>query len=343
MKENVSENQEYSSMTTKEYFKMRYDKIRSNLSNPIKRKVFANNTSEFFISIFRAVLLFGFCFIILFPIFQKLSLSVRIPADIANPAVVFIPTQLSLMNYRLVILILNYGRGLLASFSLATIVMFSQLAISSIAGYAFARLKFRGSGIIFVFLILMLLIPPQVLHVSRVVLFTNLGLRGRILALPLLTLLGVGLRTGLFIFMFRQFFAGLPKELEESAQVDGAGVFRTFFSVMLPNARGIILSVGLFAFVWQWNDRTFDMMLNLSSDSFPLLPSRLVGTAERLPAIIRIHRLERYVGEDIANSSLFMGMIINTAALMVMGPLLILYLFVQKQFIEGVERSGITG
>ena len=160
------------------------------------------------------------------------------------------------------------------------------------------------------------------------------------------SLTGQGIRAALFIYLFRQFFRGIPIELEESAQIDGAGVVRTFWSVMLPNARGVITTVALFAFVWQWNDTYYTGMYQISGESFPMLTRKLISMSERIDGIINQPQYQDFlkqVGEGISKNPLFVQVILNTAALMLMAPLIIGYLFVQRLFIEGVERSGIVG
>lgn len=97
---------------------------------------------------------------------------------------------------------------------------------------------------------------------------------GTVLSIFILSAFGQGIRSAIFIYLFRQFFRNIPAELEESAQVDGAGVIRTFWSVMLPNARGAIVVVALFAFVWQWNDYYFARLFSIVQ-SYPVLAARL--------------------------------------------------------------------
>ena len=137
-----------------------------------------------------------------------------------------------------------------------------------------------------------------------------------------------------FFFIFRSFFQGLPKELEESAQIDGAGVFRTFWSVMLPNARGALVTVGLFAFVWQWNDTYFISLFEVSHGDFPLLTARLMNAAEGMYNALFITGGINLIGKDIWSNPLFLALITNVSALLMMLPLLIMYLFVQKQFVS---------
>jgi multiple sugar transport system permease protein len=132
----------------------------------------------------------------------------------------------------------------------------------------------------------------------------------------------------LFIFIYRQFFKGLPNEIEEAAFIDGAGAFRTFFKVMLPNAKSSIIIVLLFAFVWQYND-TFFAGVPMSGQG--LLAMRIDGLQSLLSQVQFIKDPNQ------------IALIINSGVVLVIVPLIVLYLFMQRYFMEGIERSGIVG
>ena len=157
---------------------------------------------------------------------------------------------------------------------------------------------------------------------------------------------GVWQGTGWSAIIYFAALSGVDQGLLEAAQIDGAGVVRTFWSVMLPNARGVIVTVALFAFVWQWNDVYYTGMYEISGETFPMLTRKLITMSERVAGLILQPQYVDFVnqvGEGIAKNSLFTETLLNCAALMMMSPLLIGYLFVQRLFIEGVERSGIVG
>ena len=209
---------------------------------------------------------------------------------------------------------------------------------------------------------LTLLVPPQTTTLARALYFSHFDIfgifeamtgealtlkgEGKDIILYIMAIFGQGIRAALFVFLFKQFFRGIPIELEESAQIDGAGVVRTFWSVMLPNARGCITTVSLFAFVWQWNDAFYIKEYGLSGDSFPLMTMRLMNISEWVAGLLKspqFKHLYYLVGEEVGSNPQFVKAITNTAAFLMMLPLLIGYLFVQRLFIEGVERSGIVG
>ena len=353
-------NVELSKEKKKALRKERYDAIMADLKNPVKKAVRARKITSKVTSLFRTIAFIGLSFVILFPIFQQLMLAFRSPEDINNPLIVWIPETWSTVNFTIAIQLTQYWKALLNNFRVATITTIFQLASTALAGYAFARLKFKGSNILFWMVMLTLIIPPQVTAASRSLFFSNFDIfgiiklfnGGKAIAIRgpgkdyifyIMAATGQGIRASLFIFLFRQFFRGVPIELEESAQIDGAGIVRTFWSVMLPNARGVITTVALFAFVWQWNDVYYTTMFAVNSSDFPLLTMQIINTAEWLGNLLLRSELRYLVSADVRGSSMFTSLIANTEAFLMMLPLLIAYLFVQKLFVEGIERTGIVG
>ncbi len=366
----------------KEKSKVKYDEIVLELKNPVKRSVRRRKLANNIMSIVRAFVFIGLAFVIIFPIFQEVTLAFRHPIDLNNKLVNWIPEHFSLFNFKVAAALLDYWRGLLCNFKVSAISTICQLFAASLAGYAFSRLKFRGSNVLFWLIMLTLIVPPQAVALARKIYFMNFdilsfgnnpGFFESLLGKPLelhgvgkdiifyiTSITGQGIRAALFIFLFRQFFRGIPIELEESAQIDGAGVVRTFISVMLPNARGVIVTVALFAFVWQWNDVYYTGMYGISgivrngdgtvAVNFPMLTRKLIDMSQNFGnyfATLQITDpnfadLFKETG-DLSKNQLYLQTLLNTSALMLMAPLIIGYLFVQRLFIEGVERSGIVG
>ncbi len=354
-------NNDTKKLTFKEKLQSDVSQIKENWNNPTKRKIRGKNALLIAGKVLRGLILIGLCFVILLPIFEKLSVALRHPTDISDPQVVFIPGKISLTNFQIaweLLVIFDTNAASFAEMStilntviVSTVCMVIQVMSAAVAGYAFARLKFKGNNVIFYIVLATLVVPNETLHVSRVLFYTNtsffgIKLMNTILSMYIMTIFGQGIRSAIFIYLFRQFFKNLPVELEESAQVDGAGVIRTFWSIMLPNARGAVVTVGLFSFVWQWNDYYFANLLKYSV-SFPLLSTKLGGNTERLDTVLSTWKAagrEVLEGvEDIAQDPLFRSIIANTAALLMMLPLLIGYFFVQKLFVESIERTGIVG
>lgn len=323
--------------------KASYHGVVKDIKDPKKNAKRSRKAKAFGFTLVRSILLIGLCFVILFPTIQQILMALRAPSDVNNPAVIWIPENWSIMNIKIASIVLDYRHAVFNSFKLSAISMILQIGSTALAGYAFSRLRFKGSNIIFLLVILTIVIPPQALSLAQYLYFRDLGLIGKEGSIYLMSGLGMGIRSGIFIYIFRSFFRGLPKELEESAMIDGAGVFRTFWSVMLPNARGALVTVGLFAFVWQWNDAYFVKIFEVSTQDFPLLTMRLINAAENMYAALFYTGGLNLIGQDVWENPVFLALISNVSALLMMLPLLIMYLFVQKQFVESIERTGIVG
>jgi len=335
-------------MTYGQELKYQFNQLKEDMQNPTRKKIRINRAISVVISIVRAIILFGLCFIIIMPIIEKLSYALRSPMDISNPQVIWIPEIWSTLNIEISYTLLTMeGHSFTNSIILSAITTVLQVLATAIPGYAFARLKFKGSNIIFYLVIASLAIPNEAMKVSRTLFFTyysffGYNLVGSSLAIYIMTIFGQGVRSAIFIFLFRQAFRNLPMELEESAEIDGASVLRTFWSVMFPNVRGTIVTVALFAFVWQYNDYYFANLFAYQR-SHPLVTTALAGFSENLNSVIgtQFLSLKQEMGDVIGSE--FYELIEQTAALLMMIPLLVGYLFVQRLFVESVERSGLTG
>ncbi|MFC7682163.1 carbohydrate ABC transporter permease [Paenibacillus sp. GCM10028914] len=288
----------------------------------------------------RTVLITGFCFIILFPLFLRLSVAFRSKTDIYDPTVLWIPKTFTLDNLKIAIGATDYWSSLLNTFLISTGTTLIQLASCALAAYAFARLKFRGSGLLFGLVIFTIVVPPQTIMIPLYLTYRYFDLFGIVGVLTgksslnlidtfwpflLSSATAMGLKNGLYIYIFRQFFRGIPKEIEEASLVDGAGVFKTFYRIMLPNAVPAIVTVVLFSFVWQWNDSYY---VSLFLSKVKVLSTQLMDMGMALGS-----------EPDLV----YQSMLLNTGVLLLMGPLIILYLFVQRYFVESVERTGIVG
>lgn len=351
--------------TVKEDVQRRWREFKESWQDPTKRKVQTKKIVSFIAAFFRTFILVGLCFVILMPIIEKVSYAFRAPQDISNKQVIWIPDTWSIQNIQISFTYLTLMKDnslenvaflynistFVNSLWLSLVTTFIQVMATAIAGYAFARLKFKGSNILFLLVILTLIVPSESLASARKLVFINIPFFGinlvkNSLAIYIMSAFGMGLRSAIFIYLFRQFFRGVPIELEESAEIDGAGVIRTFWSVMLPNARGAIVTVALFSFVWQYNDYYWAQLYEYhDSNVMPLLTTGLASSAETFNALIStsFRALVAELGDGIASNSQFYGLILNTSALLMMLPLIIMYLFVQRLFVESIERTGITG
>ena len=275
-------------------------------------------------AVVRLVILFGLAFIILYPMLVRVVATFMTVEDLVDPSVRFFPRNATLQNLRHVWFTLHFGRSLLNSLMFAGIVGLSQVAVATICGYGFARFKFWGNGVIFAMLMATLLIPPQATLVAIFMTFRDFGMLDTVAPFTILTLTGLNIKGGLFVFIMRQYYKGLPKELEEAAQIDGAGPFKTFFFIALPTGVALMVTVFLFSFTWQWTEGMYT----------PLF----------LPDLNTLTRMLLHVmvpNRDVDPA--WLSMIRNTSALLVTIPILAVYLLFQRFFIQGIERSGIVG
>lgn len=324
--------------TLKRKTKQSFETIRS----PRFTFTVVNKTKQSTLSMARGFMIFGLCFIILYPILQMFVAAVTNLRDLNDPLVVWLPRSISFETIRISASAIDFFEAIQNTFFMALGVMFITVISTSLAGYAFARLRFKGINILFIFVVLTIVVPPQTIAMPLFMIFNFFKLTSTFWPLFLLSATGMGIKAGIFIFIFNQVFRNLPKELEEAAIVDGCGVFRTFFNVMLPNAKPAIVTVMLFSFVWQWNDVFYSQLL-ISTQDMDLLSLNIVEIAPRLTYTLYKLGIDQTIAEGMSRNPLVVGTIANTAALLMLFPLLIGYLFVQRLFVESVERVGITG
>lgn len=302
---------------------------------------------KYAVSICRFVLLFGMCFLILQPIFNKISISFMTESDLYNPIVISIPEHFTTENYQLAAKLMSYSKSLVNSFVISLTIALLQISMCTLVGYGFARFEFPFKKFWFACVMLIILIPPQtisgslhlhfrffdILGISKAITGNTINLRGSKLPYYLMSAGCMGLKNGLYIYMIRQFFRNIPKELEEAAYVDGCGTLKTFLRIMLPDAKPILTSCFLFAFVWQWTDGFYSKMFLGSTN---LVSTNLARIVDSLGAWI-----QRETGATVTISVAYSNCILATGTLMIIVPLIILYLFAQKGFVESLSSSGI--
>ena len=299
------------------------------------------------VSLCRFILLFGLCFLILQPIFNKISVSFMTEQDLFNPIVINIPEHFTTENYKMASDIMDYPHGIVNSLVISITIAFLQIAMCTLVGYGFARFKFPLKNFWFACVILVILIPPQtiasslhlhfrffdVLGIIKLITGDTLNLRGSKIPYYLMSAGCMGLKNGLYIYMIRQFFRNIPGDLEEAAYVDGCGTLKTFFVIMLPEAKPILTSCFLFSFVWQWTDGFYSKMF--------LGTTTLVSTSlARLVDSLGVY-IQRISGIKTTVSIAYSNCILATGTLMIIMPLIILYLFAQRSFVESISSTGI--
>lgn len=297
--------------------------------------------------IVRAFLLFGMCFLILQPILNKISVSFMEEQDLYNSTITSVPEHFTTGNYMLAANLMSYGKTLVNTIGISFTIAVLQIAVCTLVGYGFARFEFPLKKMWFMCVLLVIIVPPQTISTSLYLHFRYfdvfgifgairgeaINLRGSKLPYYLMSAGCMGLKNGLYIYMIRQFFRNIPKELEEAAYVDGCGIFSTFARIMLPDATPILTSCFLFSFVWEWTDSFYAKMF---MGNTKLLARELSMIADRVNQYV-----SQVVGDKTGASVAYTSCMISTGMLMVIVPLLILYLFAQKGFVESISSSGI--
>ena len=303
-------------------------------------------------------------YMLLYPILRMFSLAITHPYVLSTVGTIWVPSMMSFDNFRTAWAVMQFWPHFITTFTHVTLIMILATFNAALAGYAFAKLRFKGMNILFFLALLTFIIPTRALMLPQFVLFRNfdvfgiialirgepLNLLGSPAAMFMMAGMGMGIAGGLFIYIFRQFFRGLPKELEEAAYVDGAGVLRTFFTIVLPMAKPAFMTVGTLSFIWTYNDNHFPSLFNPHGQ---YLRSRLAtigrldtGTTP-LQLSIAMARTAGTLSPDVTTlphpNLAFDAAIVTVATLITMAPLIILFLIIQRQFVQGVERSGIVG
>lgn len=311
-----------------------------------------NKSLEGLWSVCRFLLIIGITFVILYPLLMKFSVAFKAKEDIYNPTIYMIPVHVTLDNFKLALDLLDYWPLLLNTMLYVFVTMVLTTMSTALAGYGFARFQFPGSNLLFGLVVLTILIPMSTLMVPMYLHFRNFDVLGLVQLFTgkegvnllnsfwpsvITSATATGLKAGLFIYIFRQFFRGLPKEIEEAALIDGAGGIKTFFTIMLPNAIPPLITVMLFSFVWQYNDTFYTSLFMSESALMPLKVASLPADASQfLPSLMGLDASAKADPNHVA-------LIVDTGILLAILPLIVLYLFVQRHFVESVERTGVVG
>jgi multiple sugar transport system permease protein len=316
---------------------------KATITDQHKMQIFGNDVKKLALMIIRVAILVGVCYIILAPIIGMAVNSISSNADAHDPMVYVIPRNPTLDRYTLVLERMNYfptmGRNIVYTVALTAI----QLFVCSMVGYGFARFNFPFKNILFACVVIMIIIPAHTIMLPIYMTFREfdpfglvslfngqpINLMGTTAPMFIMTILGSGVRSGLYIYIFNQFFRGLPKEIEEAAFVDGAGVWYTYFRIMLVNAMPAVITVTVFSLVWQFND-TFYAKLFLIDENIVI--SKKIASLQATIA-----------NQDRILDTVIQELYLNAGILLVLVPVVIIYIVLQKYFIEGVERSGIVG
>lgn len=285
---------------------------------------------------------------LLYPVLYMISMSIREPSDMNDPSIIWVAKHFTLDNFADAIKSMNFWNAFRVSLTLCIVCGVLDVFSCAIAGYGFARFDFWGKKALFVLVIFTMVVPTQTLVLPLymrwryadfggiVGLFNEQGfvnLIGTLWPLIIPAALAMGVRSGLYIFIYRQFFINLPVALEDAAYIDGAGPYRTFFSIMLPNIKNAIITVFLFSFVWNWGEY--------------YLSKQFLGSTDRsiMVALSAIRRdlasLSSMAGTQIGSNPEKVATRVMAGCLLTAAPMLIMFIFTQRFLADSIEHIGI--
>ena len=285
---------------------------------------------------------------LLYPVLYMSSMAIRDPGDINDPSIVWIPKHFTLENFSDALKSMSYWKAFGVSMTLSIVCGFFDVFSCAIAGYGFARFKFPGKNILFLIVVFTIVVPSQTLILplySRwryasfgglVQLLTgkdSINLIGTLWPMIIPSMLAMGVRSGLYIFIYRQFFMGLPVALEDAAYIDGAGPYRTFFSIMLPNVKNAIITVFLFSFVWNWGEYYL-------SKQFLGSENRSIMTALSMLRM-DLSQVSALAGVQLGTNPEKIVTRMQAGCLLTAAPMLLVFIFTQRFLADSIEHIGI--
>lgn len=262
------------------------------------------------------VVLWALAILFLLPFVWMLSASLKRNIDVFTLPVQWIPNPFQWENYKDV----WFGENSLARYFLNSSIVavarvLGELFTASLAGYAFARLSFKGRDKIFLMYLATSIIPGQLLLVPRFMYFQQLGLYDTLWALIL-----PGMFTVLGTFLMRQYFLSVPGELAESARLDGASEWRVYWQIYLPLARPVLAALGILSFVWSWNDYETPLVMLTSEENYTI-PLGLTNFTDE-------------------NGGLSAGLAMAGSTSSII-PVIVIFLLLQRRFIQALTHSGL--
>jgi multiple sugar transport system permease protein len=279
-------------------------------------------------------LLISIGFVYIYPILFMVSQSFKSLDDLLDPTVQWLPKTLHMDNFFKAWVVLDFMKSFGASVLNSVLPAIAQTVSCALVGYGFAKFAFPGKNVMFALILMTFIIPVQVVMIPLFLLFQQYGMLGSPLPFIIPALFAGGIKSALFILIYTQFFRTIPKSLEESAQLDGAGALKIFFRIILPISVPAIVVVFLFSLVWHWNE-TYTTSLYLG-DSMRTLP-------------VMLQQFDLSFSQNFSSSQTS-GQRVNinesiklAGTVLIILPLLLLYLFAQKWFVEVIDKTGITG
>ena len=281
--------------------------------------------------IYTFLIVIGFVF--LFPLLKMISMSLMTQEDLVNPLVNWLPYTFSTDNYERAMKVLGYGKTLGTTIVVSVLPALLQTFTCSLVGYGLARYSFKGKNIVFGMVLATFIIPSQITMIPQFLMYKDLGILYSLKAYLLPAVMGQGFKSAIFILIFFNFYKQMPISLIEAAEVDGGNQATVFFNIAVPIAKPGFLISFLLSTVWYWNE-TYLGSLYFGSEikTLPIKLESFVATFNQLVSA------SEAAGGVSANEAIQMA-----GTFLVIVPLVIMYAFTQKWFVEGIDKSGITG
>ena len=289
----------------------------------ISQPIIPYRTKQLIIRIIVTVVVGIFALSMIVPFLWMLSASMKRPLDVMKLPIEWIPKYFYIKNYQSVWNIgkaaprdYHFALAYFNSLKIAFINLFGAVLTSTLAGYAFAKIKFRGSNVLFLLYLATMMVPSQVTLIPKFVLFDMLGLMG-----THYTMILPGLVTVTGTFLMKQYFMQIPEELRESARIDGAGEFRIWSQIMVPIAKPAMASLAMVVFLWNWNNY-LDALVFLRDWRLYTIPVSLTN----------------FIEESLTEYNLVMA-----ASASALVPVFIVFLVGQKFFVKGLTAGAVKG
>lgn len=328
------------------------------LSKRISRYTVKKRITNGLLLFFRYTILICIGMIIITPLYTTFKEAITEQSLLGLKNTAWVPPAVSAESFVEARLILDYNKALVFSILNTLVLAALQTLSAAFAAYSFARLKFKGSNILFGLVIFTIIVPAQSIMLAQYICFRNFDIFGLIKAIRgeslnligstgamyLLAASGMGVKGGLYIYILRQSYRQLPVSIEEAAYVDGAGFLKTFFKIVIPGVSSSLLTVSVLSFVWNYADTYYISLLMGSDIGKKHLAVRMVNIQQNMRwAISDIEK--KVPAQYVVNfeSPLIQNGVAKACAILVILPLIVMYLFVQKRFVQGVERSGLGG
>ena len=291
------------------------------------------------IAVYVILICVGFMF--LSPVIKVFATSMMSLSDLLDSAINWIPSSLNWDNYKNAAITMEYGKAIRDSLVISLVPTIINVIMCSVIGYGFARYNFKLKKVLFAFVILAFVLPQQLMLTPQYELYARLGLTGSILPFIVPAIFGQGINASIFILISWSFFKQIPNALMEAAQIDGAGHAKQFFKIAIPSSVGALVVVFLFSFVWYWNEDYLTTLYLYNSNSqseymFTPVVNQLAVFNSAFDQASSSASAE--VTTSYANTGMRMA-----ATILAIAPLLLIYFILQKQFVESVDRAGITG